>query len=93
MGEAIVGNLGSSERLNYTAVGDTINVANRLEGINKKYGTQIIVSSVVYEILKEDFNFRFLGRTKLKGLSKQEKIYELISEFIPIRPSRNQRKV
>lgn len=79
-GKAIVGNLGSSERLNYTAVGETINMANRLEGVNKKYGTQIMVSRAFYEAVKKDFVFKALGKTEIKGFSELQEVYELLAK-------------
>lgn len=79
-GDAIVGNLGSSERINYTAIGDTINTASRLEGCNKIYHTKIIVSASVYEELKNQFIFRLLDCVALKGKEKEICIYELIDE-------------
>lgn len=80
MGDAIVGNLGSKERLNYTAIGDTTNMASRLEGANKLYGTQIIVSESMYKIIKEDYILRMLDYVMLKGKSEAIFIYELIAE-------------
>jgi len=79
-GDAIVGNLGSSERLNYTAIGDSINIASRLENINKIYGTQIIISDTVYQAIKDQFQTRMLDRVTLKGKIEPYYIYELISD-------------
>jgi adenylate cyclase len=80
LGEAIVGNLGSSERLNYTAIGDPINIASRLEGINKIYGTQIIVSDSVYRQIKDQFILRRIDYVTLKGKATAHFIYELVAE-------------
>lgn len=79
-GSAIVGNFGSSDRLNYTAIGHTINMANRLEGINKIYGTKIIVSQTVYALLKDDFLFRYLDYVYIRGQSSPMMIHELLGE-------------
>lgn len=81
-GEAIVGNVGSSERLNYTAIGDSINIASRLEAINKNYKTRIIVSDVVYEQIKDAFILRFVDCVIVKGRSSGINIYELLSDNI-----------
>ncbi|MDR3476736.1 MAG: adenylate/guanylate cyclase domain-containing protein [Gammaproteobacteria bacterium] len=81
-GDAIVGNLGSSERLNYTALGDTVNIASRLEAINKIYKTHIIVSETVYNKLKYSFFFRLLDNVKIKGRSHSIVIYELLGDDI-----------
>ncbi len=80
LGDAIVGNLGSRERLNYTAIGDAINVASRLEGINKIYGTQIIVSDTIYQKIKNQFILRIIDRVILKGKDEASNIYELVAE-------------
>jgi adenylate cyclase len=79
-GEAIIGNLGSSERLSYTAIGDSINLASRLEGTNKFYGTQIIVSESIYQTIKDQFAFRMVDCVILKGKNETTTIYELLAE-------------
>lgn len=77
-GEAVVGNIGSSDRMNYSAIGDNVNVASRLEGVNKVYGTRIIISEATYELVKKDFVFRPLDAITVKGKTKGTKIYELL---------------
>jgi adenylate cyclase len=79
-GEAIVGNMGSSERLNYTAIGDAINFANRLEGINKVYGTNIIVSEAFFKKIQHDFVLRKVDYIVVKGRTSAGFIYELLAE-------------
>jgi len=78
MGMAIVGNVGSSERLNYTALGDTINIANRLQDINRFYGTHILVSDIVHEHLKDDFAMRPVDKVVVRGRYHPLFIYELL---------------
>lgn len=80
LGDTIVGNLGSSERFNYTAIGDTPNTASRLEGVNKLYGTQIITSHAVYQQIKNHFVLRRVDRIAVKGKHEYTDIYELIAE-------------
>lgn len=80
LGEAIVGNLGSTERLSYTAIGDSINIASRLEGANKLYNTQIIVSEPVYLAIKNAFTLRMIDKVTLKGKKEATYLYELIAE-------------
>ncbi len=77
VGEAIVGNLGSAERMNYTALGSTVNLASRLEGLNKEYGTAILVSEDVYSRVEHCFRFRAIGSVIAKGMTKETRIYEL----------------
>jgi adenylate cyclase len=80
VGEAVVGNLGSSERMNYTALGNVVNLAARLEGLNKQYDTQILVSDAVYERVKHGFRCRFVDNVVAKGMAAETKVYELLSE-------------
>ena len=78
VGEAVVGNLGSTERMNYTALGNTVNLAARLEGLNKEFGTTILVSEDVYLRVKICFRFRALEAVVAKGMTKETRIFELV---------------
>jgi adenylate cyclase len=80
LGDAVVGNLGSSERLNYTALGDTINIASRLEKLNKIYRTKIIVSEKIYHTLNDQFVMRMIDCVMVRGKIHSTNIYELIGE-------------
>ena len=78
VGEAVVGNLGSTERMNYTALGNTVNLASRLEGLNKQFGTAILVSEDVYLRAQRRFQFKALESVTAKGMTKETRIYELV---------------
>jgi adenylate cyclase len=81
VGEAVVGNLGSSERMNYTALGNVVNLAARLEGLNKQYGTQILVSESVYARIGYRFRCRFVDTVVAKGMAAETRVYELLGEL------------
>jgi len=82
-GEAIVGNLGSKDRFDYTAIGDTVNIASRLETANKELKTRALVSETTYKYAKDNFVFREIDNVKLKGKSEAMRVYELISQSQP----------
>ena len=64
--------------MNYTAMGDAVNVASRLEGLNKQYGTSIIASDRIFEDARAHFDFRLLDWVAVKGKTDAIKIYELL---------------
>ena len=79
-GEMIVGNMGSPDRLDYTAVGDAVNLAARLESANKYYGTNILVSSDVYEQLGDEYLVRRIDRVQVYGKEKAVELFEVIGK-------------
>jgi adenylate cyclase len=78
VGEAVVGNLGSTERMNYTALGNTVNLAARLEGLNKQFGTVVLVSEDVYLRVRHRFQFRALEAIVAKGMTRETRTFELV---------------
>jgi adenylate cyclase len=78
VGDAVVGNLGSTERMNYTALGNTVNLAARLEGLNKQFGTVILVSEDVYLRVQQHFQFRAVESVIAKGMTKETRVFELV---------------
>jgi adenylate cyclase len=80
-GKAVVGNLGSEQIFDYTAIGDNINLGARLESINKEYQTQkhIIISEYTLEMVKDRIVVNYLDEIKVKGKNIPVKIYELVS--------------
>ncbi len=73
-----VGNMGSPGRMNYTLMGDNVNLGARLEGTNKQYGTNIIISEFTYGLVKDHFVVRELDNIRVKGKNKPVLIYELV---------------
>ncbi|MDP5039170.1 MAG: adenylate/guanylate cyclase domain-containing protein [Candidatus Gracilibacteria bacterium] len=81
-GNAIIGNIGSEGRkMEFTALGDSVNLASRLEGVNKIYNTNICCSEDVYIESNEKYFFRYLDKIRVKGKNNGVKIYELIGRI------------
>ena len=77
---ASVGHFGAPDRFSYTTMGDGVNFASRLEGLNKYYGTEIVVSETVCRCASEHFHFRLLDCVAVMGKKQGITIYELVSE-------------
>ncbi|MBI2787714.1 MAG: CHASE2 domain-containing protein [Elusimicrobia bacterium] len=77
-GPAIIGNMGSPKRFSYTAIGDAVNLASRLEGANKAYGTYILISETTRRGAGDAIEVRELDFVKVKGKSEAIRVYELL---------------
>ncbi len=89
-GEAIVGNFGTADRFAYTAIGDSVNLASRLEQVNKQYGTEIIASAAVRDAAGAGFEWRRLDRVTVTGRREPTEIFELLGQRGAVVPARLQ---
>ena len=77
-GEALVGNFGSPLKMDYTVIGDTVNTAARLEGLNKDFSSTLMISQSTYELVNTSIDVRSLGPAPIKGKSEAIHVYEVL---------------
>jgi adenylate cyclase len=77
-GVMIVGNMGGKDRFDYTVIGDSVNLASRLEGANKQYGSHVMISDFTYQHVKSDVAVRELDLIQVKGKTEPIRVWELL---------------
>src|ERR1700759_458065 len=80
-GDAVIGNIGSyepHERLDPTVIGDSVNLASRLEGLTRTYGVDILICSTAAELVKDEFHLRSVARVQVKGKTEPAEVFTII---------------
>lgn len=76
-GKVIMGNIGSEKKMDFTIMGDPVNIASRLEALSKQLGKRILLSSSAYELIKDEFEFISLGEFKVMGVEEPLNVYTI----------------
>lgn len=85
-GEVIFGSVGAKDRMDFTSIGDTVNLAARLEGANKTYGTKTLITEAVYNLVKDEFICREIDLLTVKGKNIPVRIYEILQTANKVTP-------
>lgn len=77
-GEVLIGNIGSSERLDPTVIGDAVNLASRLEALTRTYGVDILVGATAAELIRDEFHLRSVARAQVKGKTEPVDVFTIV---------------